>query len=130
MNSPIGLPVSALVSHLYEIRKAERALLVEFLRYLNELDRQKAVLELGFSSLFVFCTGYLGMDKSTVYRRATAARLLARFPILADYLADGRLSTRTLMPLRDVLEESRLVEILDRAAGKNEDQVKELAAAL
>ncbi|HTM22780.1 MAG TPA: hypothetical protein VL172_19795, partial [Kofleriaceae bacterium] len=46
----------ALTARLYEIRKEERALLVEFLHYLNELDRRRTVLELGFSSLFVFCT--------------------------------------------------------------------------
>ncbi len=60
----------------------------------------------------------------------TAARLLARFPVLADYLADGRLNLTTLVELRDVLDKADLVEILDRAAGRTEDQVKELVASL
>ncbi|HTM20197.1 MAG TPA: DUF222 domain-containing protein, partial [Kofleriaceae bacterium] len=130
MKSLTDLPASALTARLYEIRKEERALLVEFLHYLNELDRRKTVLELGFSSLFVFCTDHLGLSNGTAYRRTTAARLLARFPILGEYLADGRLTARTAALLRDVLDEERLIEVLDRAAGRTEDQVKELVASL
>jgi hypothetical protein len=112
------------------IRKQERGLLVEFLRYLAELDRRKAVLDLGFPSLFSFCTDHLGLTKASAFRRTTAARLLARFPLVAEYLIDGRLNLTTLVELRDVLDEEHLVEILDRAAGRTEDQVKELVAAL
>src|SRR5678809_1450761 len=130
MKSLTDLPASALTARLYEIRTEERALLVEFLHHLNELDRRKTVLELGFSSLFVFCTEHLGLSNGTAYRRTTAARLLARFPILGEYLADGRLTARTAALLRDVLDEERLVQVLDRAAGRTEDQVKELVASL
>ena len=70
------------------------------------------------------------MTKASAFRRTTAARLLARFPLVADYLADGRLNLTTLVELRDVLDEAHLVEILDRAAGRTEDQVKELVASL
>src|SRR5207244_1957518 len=43
---------------------------------------------------------------------------------------DGRLGLVTLVELRDVLEEERLRETLDRAAGRSEDEVKALVAAL
>jgi 5-methylcytosine-specific restriction endonuclease McrA len=120
----------ALTSRLLQIRKDERLLLVECLGYLAELDRRKAVLSLGYGSLFSFCTEFLSMTKASAFRRTTAARLLARFPVVADYLADGRLNLTTLVELRDVLDEAHLVEILDRAAGRTEDQVKELVASL
>src|SRR5678816_3895769 len=116
MKSLTDVPASALTARLYEIRTEERALLVEFLHYLNELDRRRTVLELGFSSLFVFCTEHLGLSNGTAYRRTAAARLLARFPIVGEYLADGRLTARTAALLRDVLDEERLIEVLDRAA--------------
>jgi hypothetical protein len=77
---------SALTDRLYELRKQERALLVEFLTYLAEVDRRKVFLELGFSSLFAFLTDHLGYTKSAAFRRSTAARLLARFPAVAAYL--------------------------------------------
>src|SRR4029453_6854747 len=120
----------ALTGRLLQIRKEERRLLVECLGCLAELDRRKAVLSLGYGSLFSFCTEFLGMTKASAFRRTTAARLLARFPAVAGYLADRRLNLTTLVELRDVLDEARLVEILDRAAGRTEDQVRELVASL
>src|SRR4051794_31936830 len=107
---------TALVGRLLQIRKQERNLLVELLRCLVELDRRRTVLALGFPSLFSFCTDHLGFTKAAAFRRTTAARLLARFPLVGDYLIDGRLNLTTLVELRDVLDENHLVEILDRAA--------------
>src|SRR5678810_1096367 len=118
MQSLVDLPVSQLIAHLYDLRKDERVRLVEFLRYLGEVDRRKTAIELGYASLWAFCTEYLGMSKGTTYRRITSAQLMARFPVIEAYLADGRLSARTLSLLREVLEEARLSEILGRAAGR------------
>ena len=67
------LPDAALTARLYEIRKEERALLVEFLRYLNELDRRRTVLELGFANLFAFCTEFPGLSNGTAFRRTKSA---------------------------------------------------------
>jgi 5-methylcytosine-specific restriction endonuclease McrA len=124
------LPDHALTTRLLEIRTHERSLLVELLGLLAELDRRRTVLALGFSSLFSFCTDRLGLTKASAFRRTTAARLLARFPVIAEYLADGRLNLTTLVELRDVLDEAHATDILDRAAGRTEDQVKQLVAAL
>jgi 5-methylcytosine-specific restriction endonuclease McrA len=124
------LPDETLTQRLLEIRKQERSLLVELLGYLAELDRRNTVVAQGYPSLFSFCTDFLGLSKASAFRRTTAARLLARFPLVADYLADGRLSLTTLVELRDVLDEAHLVEILDGAAGRTEEQVKQLVAML
>ncbi len=67
----------ALTGRLLQIRKDERRLLVECLGCLAELDRRKAVLSLGYGSLFSFCTEFLGMTKASAFRRTAAARLLA-----------------------------------------------------
>jgi 5-methylcytosine-specific restriction endonuclease McrA len=123
-------PASAVTARLYEIRKGERAFLVEFLDNLIEMDQRKIHLELGYSTVFVYCTEHLRMPKSTTWRRTTCAKLMARFPVLREYLADGRLCERTLPLLRGVLEEARLGEILDRAAGRTEEQIEELVVAL
>src|SRR5215471_4196088 len=124
------LSPAELTDRLYELRSKERALLVEFLVYLGELDRRKLYLDIGFASSFESCVGHLGLSNGATFRRLTAARLFVRFPVLAAYLRDGRLCLTTLVLLRDVLSEERLGEILDRAAGRTEDQVKLLVAAL
>jgi 5-methylcytosine-specific restriction endonuclease McrA len=121
---------SALVALTYEQCKTERELLVDNLWALAVLDKRKAVVALGYSSLFAFCREYLGLSKPETWRRTTAARLLMRFPILAEHLADKRLSLGSVCELRDVLEECRLDEILSRAAGRTEEEVEALVAAL
>ena len=107
-NTLATVPSSELTSRLYELRGEERRLLVEFLVYLGEVDRRRLYAELGFSSLFVFLSQHLGYSSSAAYRRSTAARLVARFPVVAEYLGDGRLSLTTLVELRDVLDEPHL----------------------
>src|SRR5262249_28690897 len=125
-----SLPPDQLTARLYSLRAQERTLLVEFLAYLGELDRRRLHLELGFPSTFAFCTDYLGLSKGSTFRRLTAARLLVQFPVVAEYLSDGRLGLTTLVELRDVLSDQALVQTLDRAAGKPEEDVKVLVAAL
>ncbi len=129
-NALATVPSSELTSRLYELRRAERRLLVEFLEYLGEVDRRRLYAELGFSSLFVFLSQHLGYSSSAAYRRSTAARLIARFPVVAECLGDGRLSLTTLVELRDVLDGPGREEVLARAAGRSEDEVKRLVAAL
>src|SRR5262249_41047169 len=53
---------------------------------------------IGFSSTFASLADHLGLTRSSAFRRTTAARLLARFPIVAEYLGDGRLCLTTSVP--------------------------------
>src|SRR5688500_12179412 len=99
------LSPGGLTDRVYELRKQEREVLVELLWHIAEVDRRRLYLEMAFPSLFAFATGFLGYSKAAAYRRTMAARLLARFPVIAEYLADGRLNLTTLVELRDVLEE-------------------------
>ena len=124
------LPDDAIVGGLFRIRNQERSARVQFLHFLAELNRRKTFLALGFPSLHAYCTDALGLSKASTFRRTTAAKLLARFPVVAAYLDDGRLNLTTLFELREVLDEAHVVEILDRAAGCTEDQVRELVATL
>ena len=119
-----------LTARLHELRRQERHLLVELLAYVGEVDRRRLYLELGYPSLWAFLTQHLGYASSSAGRRCIAARLMARFPVVAEYLEDGRLRLTTLVELRDVLDEAHLDEILARAAGRTEDDVKRLVAAL
>ena len=79
-----------LAARLYQLRGHERPLLPLLLRHLAEVDRRRLYLDMAFPSLFAFATGFLGYSKAAAFRRTTAARLLARFPVVADHLADGR----------------------------------------
>lgn len=131
IDNPLAhLESSALTARLYDLRQQERALLVEFLQYLAEVERRRVHIAAGFPSLYAFLTQHLGYSNATAYRRMKAAQLLSRFPAIAPYLADGRLGLTTLVELRDVLDDATHTATLDRAAGKTEDEVKQLVAAL
>jgi 5-methylcytosine-specific restriction endonuclease McrA len=124
------VPSSALTARLYDLRLQERALLVEFLEYLAEVERRELHVTAGYTSVFTFLVGFLGYSNATAYRRSHAARLLARFPAIRAYLADGRLGLTTLVLLREVLDEASHRTTLDRAAGKSEDEVKAIVASI
>jgi hypothetical protein len=125
-----ALSSEALTSQLGKLLGGERALLIDFLRHLGEMDRRRLCLELGHSSLFAYLTEHLRLSKASAFRRATAARLLARFPAVADLLADGRLCLTTLCLLKDVLSDEGAAEILERAVGRTEEEVQVLVASL
>jgi hypothetical protein len=119
-----------LASRMQRLASAERATLLDFLLHLGEVDRRKLFAERGHSSLFVYLTDELRLAKACAYRRCVAARLLDRFPAIAPYLRDGRLCLTTLVELRDVLDDDNHADLLARAAGRTEDQVRELVAGL
>src|SRR5688572_15925982 len=120
----------ALTARLGELLATERRTIADFVLHLAELERRQLHLELGYSSTFAFCTQHLKLAKASAYRRTTAARLVTRYAEVAAMLADGRLSLRTLALLRDVLDDGNHAEVLLRAAGRNEDEVERLVAAL
>ncbi len=120
----------ALTARLGELLATERRTIAAFVLHLAELERRQLHLELGYSSTFVFCTQFLKLTNAAAFRRTTAARLVTRYPAIAEMLADGRLCLTTLAHLRDVLDDENHAEVLARAAGRTEDEVKLLVAAL
>ena len=130
MDLSSDLPNQVITGRLREIGKHERGLLVETLRHLAELERRNAILAMGYPSSFAFCSEFLGYSNGSAFRRTKATRLLARFPAVANYLADGRLTLSKLVELREVLDEGNVVGFLDRAVAMTEDQVKALVAEL
>ncbi len=122
------LTSTALTSRLEELVREERLCLVDILWHLAEMDRRHTHVELGYPSLFAWCTEYLKLSNAAAWRRTTSARLLMRFPVAADYLADGRLCLSTFVLLRDLLLPENHRELLERAAGLSEDEVKKLVA--
>src|ERR671930_2728826 len=124
------LPLATLAERLNNLITRERHCLAEFLLHLAAFDRRRGYLELGYESLFVYCTDRLKMAKGTAYRRTHSARLVARFPVILDYLRDGRLSITSLCELREVLNEHNHREILERAYGLKDEEIQLLAATL
>jgi hypothetical protein len=112
---------------LAELVRSERHLVVQFVIELSGFAKRELYRELGYTSLFYYCVRQLGLSKSSAFRRSEVARLIARFPVIAERLAPGRLSIRALVELREVLTEENHVEVLARAEGKSEEEAQLLA---
>lgn len=70
----------------------ERQLLVEILHHLREIERRRLFSDLGYSSLFTYCTDKLGYSSDQAARRISAMRLLKDIPEMEEKLQTGALS--------------------------------------
>jgi hypothetical protein len=112
---------------LADLVRSERHLVVQFVIELAGFAKRELYRELGYTSLFWYCVRQLGLSKSSAFRRSEVARLIARFPLIADRLAQGRLSIRALVELREVLTEENHAVLLARADGMSQEEAQLLA---
>src|SRR5688500_3328425 len=92
----VGLESRELLSGVKGAREKERQVLLDLLHYLLEIERRRAYLVWGYSSLFVVLTDGLGYEKASAYRRLLALEALRSMPEIEDKLTDGSLSLSTV----------------------------------
>ncbi len=107
----------------------ENELTSDLLAHLAELDERRLFLELGFSSLFAYCTESLGLSESSAGRRITAARVGRRFPGVFAAVARGELTLSILCALNPYLNQENAAELLGACGGMKRQQVEEILAA-
>ena len=122
---------SALIDRLREVSKKEIGTTVELLRHLNEVDKRKLFLDLGYSSLFSYLVSGLNYCKGAAYRRIASTRLAEAYPDAYRYLYSRELSLTTAalvsgICLKQTKEEGRL--LLESIRGKSKSEVEELLA--
>ncbi len=128
--TPSSLDARCLARRLCELAGDERQVQVEFLLHLDEFDRRRAYLDLGFGSLWEYCREALHLREGAAGRRINAMRVLRRFPALAGAVRDGRLCLSTLSLLSQVLTEENAGELVARAAYRSTAEVDHLVASL
>ena len=101
-----------LTATLDSIALRERENTVELLRHLIEFDSRKLYRELGYPSLFEFCTGRLKLSHGSAYRRVSAARCLKENPELAEMLVSGKVSLCTVATAAKSIER-KVTELTD-----------------
>ena len=119
-----------LVERLSSRLQNEKRELVLFLIELADFDARKLALELGYPSTLSCLVRELGLSESSACRRIAAARLLARFPQATRYLLANRLTLMGLVALKDVLEDANADELLERAAGLSEPDLRQLVTRI
>lgn len=118
----------ALVTRIRELTGTERAITIQLLHHLNEIERRKLYLEMGCGSLFAYCTRHLQYSASSACRRIDAARCIRDYPTVLSFLESGELDLGTVCLIRPVLTEENCEEILARVRGRSYRQVKRVAA--
>lgn len=117
-----------LLSQLDKLTCREREITVEILRHLNEVERRKLHLKLGYSSLFVYCTEKLGYSESAAGRRIQAARCMRRFHRVEQMLEKNELSLSTVSLIASILTESNVDEVTLRVSRATRRDVEVLVA--
>ncbi len=117
-----------LLSRLEHLRCREREITIEILRHLNEVERRKLHLKLGYSSLFVFCTEKLGYSESAAGRRIQAARCLRRFCVVEQMLENDELSLSTVSLIAPILTEDNVDEVTSKVRRATRRDVDVLVA--
>jgi 5-methylcytosine-specific restriction endonuclease McrA len=107
-----------LIKQLLKTRGDERAVQLEILKYLNEVDRRRLYIPRGYRSLFEFCTGYLKYSNSSAGRRIGAARCIRQFPHVEKMFLAGELDLTVVARIARVLTKENAAEILAWIKGK------------
>lgn len=117
-----------LVSRIEFLRGKERQVVLKFLIHLGELDDRRLYLNLGYSSLFDYCTRKLGYSESAAYRRIESSRTLRIRPELAESFIKGEVSICTIATASKALKNNKIEvkEIL----GKSKSEVEGIVAPL
>jgi 5-methylcytosine-specific restriction endonuclease McrA len=101
----------------------------DLLAYLAELDARRLYEDMGFSSIWEYCTEALGICQTTAWRKYTAARVCRRFPEMFEAVARGEIQVSVLAELNRYLNEQNADELFSQCRRKSFRQVQQLLAA-
>jgi hypothetical protein len=124
-----GVGNDELLAALSVLVRRENDLMSDLLAHLAELDKRRLYLDLGFTSLFAYCTEALGLCKSSAGRRIAVARVCRTYPEAFARVARGELQLSVLSLLSQYLNEENAAELFEACSRKSCDQVEELLAA-
>jgi 5-methylcytosine-specific restriction endonuclease McrA len=117
-----------LVLHLHGAVRGEHGFTVQVLLDLNEMYDRRLHLDLGYSSLFDYCTRCLEYSRSAAGRRIQAARCIRHFPETLQMLLKRELSLSTISFVEPILTDENKHSILERVRGASCRAVEQLVA--
>jgi hypothetical protein len=108
----------------------ERRSLTAVLRLLAEVDRRALFAELGYFSLFEYCTEALRYSEHEAYLRIGVARAARRFPRLLDMIDRGELHLTGAARCAPHLSRDNERELLDAVVHKSKREIEQILAAM
>ena len=123
-----NLSSQELFTSLKSMRATECSVIAEIVRYLAEVDTRQLYRDLGYSSLFTFCTGALKYSEGAAQRRIVAARCLKENQEVYELLKTGQISLCSLSQVARVITPQNKTEVLTLAVGLPKEEAQRLAA--
>jgi 5-methylcytosine-specific restriction endonuclease McrA len=123
-----SLSDTTILSRIHKLTRCERGVTLRVLQHLNEIERRKLHLKLGYSSMFDYCTSGLGYSASAAWRRIQSARCMASFPEVYDLLKANDVNLTTIAEVSRVLTVSNKDALLARMRGGTQAHVKAIVA--
>jgi len=115
--------------HQFEsIVGVELSATIRVLHFINELDRRKSFLEMGYSSVLDYCMRKLGYSRSGAGRRIQAARCARRYPEVFGMLRTRELSPGTAALIESILTDDNKDEILSRIRGASHREIERVVS--
>jgi len=119
-----------LVVKLRQLVAADRALSVELLMHMGEMDARGLYREQAYASMFDYSVQALHMSDAEAYLRIHAARMGRKFPLILDLFASGALHLTGIKLLGPYSTPDNHVQLLERARGKSKREVERLVAEI
>lgn len=124
------LPDAELITEVQSLAACERSATVALIAAIGEVDARRLYRELGYSSLFVFCTKRLRLSEHAAYGRITAARAAQAWPLVLTLLEDGSITLTTVVLLASHLTAENHTDLLAAAVHKSKREVEQQVATL
>ncbi len=117
---------SELDAKLMALVGTERSVTLQAIYHLNELERRGSFRDLGYASLFDYCTRRLCYSESSAYRRISGARCMREFPQLRELFLRGEVTLCTIATAANSLREKQ-TSVAD-IIGKSKREVERIVA--
>lgn len=109
----------------------ERYYTYEILKKLNELDSTRIYCELGYSSLFEYCTKELKYSEDQAYRRIASARLMQKTPEIKNKIKSGDLTLTHLSKASSLFKkinfnQEQKLNIFERLTNTSSNQAEKI----
>ncbi|MCH2533060.1 MAG: HNH endonuclease [Bdellovibrionales bacterium] len=131
--SLLKLTSDELLAKAKKLVQQERVILVEILHHLLMINDKKLYLQMGFKSLFDFCTKELGYSESAAYRRIQAMKLLKEVPEVKQKVLSGGVNLTHLAQVQkvatverkqnnNVISKAQKIKLLEKVENKTTRQ--------
>src|SRR5512138_409348 len=117
-------------NHLAALLRREREAMADFLLALSEFHSKQRWRELGYTSLFYYLHGDLGLSAGAAQHRKTAVELIQQYPEVETALRQGRLCLSSVCELARVVTPENVAEVLPRFYGLSRREAEAVVASI